>query len=239
MEDGEKRRRKKVRGSSLTLLVPQNQTRKELALSQIGDHLPKIVRMPSNSASTQNAQPTTSATTGQQSLARMGENSIGREPGVSGAVALLTTALREGDADRVNANLKASLPPGLRSRLDTLLTTDFELEGFKLTGPVAEQDLAQARSLLATLTAPSTGAFVAQEVSRCLTGTKSRERDQTDLRALIEILTEDLMEFPPDIVKTALRKWAQRETWWPSQAEIRAECQWRMKSRRALAELLR
>ena len=69
--------------------------------------------------------------------------------------------------------------------------------------------------------------------------TASRQRDQTDLKLMIGALSEELTEFPPDVVRTALRKWAKSSKWWPTLAEIREECLWRVERRRELLKSLK
>lgn len=39
---------------------------------------------------------------------------------------------------------------------------------------------------------------------------------------MLAAFTEELVKFPPDLVCWSLRKWSQKETWWPSLAEIMA-----------------
>lgn len=84
---------------------------------------------------------------------------------------------------------------------------------------------------------PSRPSELAGPITRCLIVSKSRELAETDREAMVGILAEDLAEFPSDVVKTALRKWPRnlpQGKWWPTLAEIREECLWRVDRRRAL-----
>lgn len=95
------------------------------------------------------------------------------------------------------------------------------------------------RPLLEEANKPSPPVKITPEVARCLSLTTSRARDQVDLKLMIGALSEELAQFPFDVVKASLRGWSQREKWWPTLAELREECQWRVDRRRKALEAMR
>lgn len=142
----------------------------------------------------------------------------------------LKTALEAMDSDQVRREAGALLEqcaPSLRR----VVSQEYELVGYRADKPLTPEQRAQIQTLSRNLTRPSDRQFVTQEVTRCLSLTKSRSKDEADLTLMLAAFTEELVKFPPDLVSWSLRKWAGAETWWPSLAEIMApikkEMAWR------------
>lgn len=149
-------------------------------------------------------------------------------------VVRLKEALASRDSDKAGLALQALLRPLERSSLEPELTSDFEVTGYRLTGPIPAQKLAVLTAWTERMTEPCGREAISREALRCLSLTKSRERDAADLQLFAAALADELAEFPIDVATTAFRKWARREKWWPSLAEIREPCLREMRWRRSL-----
>lgn len=206
----------------------------------IGDLTQKIVSSPSTVASTLKRNLPASAlgqptprTTGSAISKRSGGNAVS-------TISDVTQALRMRDSDLAGSRLQALLRPLERSSLQPVLsddgspTTDWAVVGYRLTGPIPLAQLTALQTLVAEMLEPCGRETIGREALRCLTLTKSRERDAADLRLFAAALSDELAEFPADVVTTAFRKWARREKWWPSLSEIRDQCQFEMRWRRSL-----
>lgn len=63
--------------------------------------------------------------------------------------------------------------------------------------------------------------------------TKQRGTDADDMKLMLGAFGSRLMEYPEDVVREACDRWGRREKWWPSWAELKAECDQLVKWRRA------
>ena len=211
---------------------------------QIGILVPKVASSPGSSGSTPTPSSPSSATTGPTSPGRAVAASPGSGPGKTVAatvpkLAAVREAVLAQDSDLVAHRLQAWLRPfetSLRPSIseDGNPATDWEITGYRLVGPLPAKMLADLEPVMQRLTAPAGPQAVLAPALRCLTLTKSRERDGMDLRLFAAALAEELGEFPVDVVATAFRRWARRETWWPSLAEIREQCLREMRWRNSL-----
>lgn len=183
----------------------ENQNEIEERESQtIGSLTSKIVNLPALRASMLAKSPPNSETTGSPSLVPVAASSIGIPPSETVAVKLLARAMDEGNSAMAHDALTA-----LRKSAPMLL-----------------------RFWLEKLNAPCPAAKIAPEIIRCLQLTASRERDGMDLRMMVASLSEELAEYPWDVVRTALREWPRSEKWWPTLSEMREACHWRVERRR-------
>jgi hypothetical protein len=107
--------------------------------------------------------------------------------------------------------------------------------GYRLARPVDAERIEAARQLVAAALQPSPPQMVVQELARLRMLTKSRASDETDREAAYVALAEELAEFPPDVIRSALRGIAQREVFFPALAELRDQCQRAVRNRRLLA----
>jgi hypothetical protein len=80
--------------------------------------------------------------------------------------------------------------------------------------------------------------MVVEELARLRMLTKSRAGDETDRELTYVALAEELVEFPPDVIRSALRKIARRETFFPSLAEMIDQCQREVRNRRLIARAI-
>ncbi len=69
--------------------------------------------------------------------------------------------------------------------------------------------------------------------------TVSRARGDIDTSLMAAAYTQRLAEYPPDVVVAACDGWANREEFWPSWAELKAECDKRMRGRDQIRDALR
>jgi hypothetical protein len=58
-----------------------------------------------------------------------------------------------------------------------------------------------------------------------------RARDGVDVELMAGAYTERLARYPADVVTAACDAWADREQFWPAWAELKAECDKRMRGR--------
>ncbi len=63
---------------------------------------------------------------------------------------------------------------------------------------------------------------------------KRRETSETDSRLAVEVLRQDLAEFPADVAIWVLDEWSRRSPWWPTRAELLALGDSAMLGRRAI-----
>lgn len=115
--------------------------------------------------------------------------------------------------------------------LAPLMSAEFDVLGYR--GSLPES----LRPLVERINAPAGPKMVNGAAARCLAVTKSRATDGTDLRMMLAVFADELAEFPEDVVATAFRKWARREKWWPSLAEILDQCQRLSRVRASLKRL--
>lgn len=100
---------------------------------------------------------------------------------------------------------------------------------------VVSQCLVQAESLCA----PCKPNFAGQKLAELRVLTAHRAKDGVDMELLAQAYTTRLAEYPPDVVAAATKAWADREQWWPSWAELKAECDKRMRGRLQVRDALR
>jgi hypothetical protein len=104
--------------------------------------------------------------------------------------------------------------------------------------PAGEAMLELARQALDAALAPAEPAAVLKMLARLKISTSSRNRDGDDAKLERRVFADELRHYPLDVVDEACRRWARREQWWPSIAEIVGECDrlvnWRRVTREAL-----
>lgn len=207
-------------------------------LTPIGNLTSKILPMRQNETRSSTQNGASSPTTALQTTSPAPTSTPIGGRGATTISSGLRNALAEGNAESVDRALQALLVPSLKRLLDTQVTVDYETIGYRARGPIPVDTKAEWSQLLSMLNAPSTSQLIAQEASRCLSLTASRQREGMDLDVMAQALMDELMEFPPDVVKTALRNWARREKWWPTLAEIREDCLRLCRIRRSLAAVM-
>ena len=215
----------------------QNPQTEDRASQPIGDLTSRIVDSLPARASTPSEQPRNSAITGPASRGNAASSSIGTALFGTGAARPPTVreAVQAQDAELVDRALAALLRPLERSCLAPNLTPEFDLKGWRKTGEIPADMLPDLRRTAVAILRPAGQAIAAQEAGRCLLLTKSRSSDQTDLKLMIAALADELADYPADVLTTAFRRWAKREKWSPSLAEIKAECDRFCRLRRSFA----
>lgn len=193
--------------------------------------------------------PTSSETTGLQSLGQAASSSIGRLRGGTGSVVPLTTvepdlpaaveeAVATGDPRAVDKALIASLPRTLSSLVSIATNADYEPIGLTIANVdiVPLDDLRTGLALVVRCLRPTLASYIAQQMAACDMVTKARPEHAMDTKARIAVFVEDLREFPADVVAEAFKFWRRTETWSPTVVDIRERC-WRKAAIRVSAKL--
>lgn len=85
---------------------------------------------------------------------------------------------------------------------------------------------------------PAPADMAATKLAELRAVTVHRARDGIDVELLATAYTQRLARYPADVVAAACDAWADREEFWPSWAELKAECDKRMRGRLALKRAL-
>ena len=215
-------------------------------LRPIGSLISKIASTPSTEASTPTRSLPPSETSGTPRPVPTPASSIGMQHGETGAgtnlPAALTKWLAGSDPAETDENLLATCGQQLGQPL--VLQTreifgpdgyDYEVTGYLLAWPIEGSRLQAAQQVILSTLQPAPPRLVVEELARLRRLTKSRAEDETDREATYVALAEELSEFPPDVVRGALRQIARRETFFPSLAELRDQCQRDFRKRRLIA----
>jgi hypothetical protein len=197
--------------------------------------------MPRLASSTQTSLPNNSKISGPPKVVPDLASMIGLLLGELGAAEQMISAVQRGDADAAEVVLSRSLR---RQPMSLLLSTavdrNFEWTLFHLIGKPTDEEWLGLGAIVELLCPPTDEAATVAAVTRCLTVTKAREVNETDTEMMLGVFIDELRVFPRDVVITAFRKWAMREKWWPSLAEIIDDCQrmarWRFSLHRIVGE---
>lgn len=158
----------------------------------------------------------------------------------------LSETMAEADPLATSRCLIAALPDSFAGVLEPMVTRTFpmsgeakrEFQGWRLTGPVPDQD----RSMALALVKQSLTSMPTDELSRLLvrmrvkTRTKAESPELVDLQ--LEIYAQDLEKWPADVVRNALLHWSETQIFWPAWAELVAIMEPLTRKRRALLEVL-
>ena len=215
----------------------------ERGLSQLGSPLSKIVSSLQVVDSTQDTPPNSSATTGTPSRDKPALPSTGKPNGGRGVATRPSGPPSVWQADR---GLEASLPAPLRTLLRSKARYDSQFDALlryeplpPAKTPAGEAMLDRARNALDAALVPAEPAAVLKMLARLKISTSSRNRDGDDAKLERRVFADELRHYPLDVVDEACRRWARREQWWPSIAEIVGECDrlvnWRRVTREALS----
>ena len=113
-------------------------------------------------------------------------------------------ALAAMDSDQVRREVGAFLECSATS-LRRVVTADYELAGYRAEKALTAPEREMLQTLSRSLTKCSDRAFASREVTRCLSLTKSRSKDEGDLTLMLAAFTEELVKYPPDLVSWSLR----------------------------------
>ena len=214
----------------------------ERGLSQLGSPLSKIVSSLQVVDSTQDTPPNSSATGGLPSRAERESNLTGLRRGGRGVATRPSGPPSVWQADR---EVEASLPEPLKTLLQSRAKYDSDFDSLlryeplpPAKTPAGEAMLELARNALDAALVPAEPAAVLKMLARLKISTSSRNRDGDDAKLERRVFADELRHYPLDVVDEACRRWARREQWWPSIAEIVGECDrlvnWRRVTREAL-----
>lgn len=101
------------------------------------------------------------------------------------------------------------------------------------------EDVATALAIVEAACQPAEPSLVLTELTRCFAVTKAKDASDANLESTLTIMVDDLNDFPPDVVRDALRSYARQERFRPSLAEVREYCWARFGRRQRLREALR
>lgn len=150
--------------------------------------------------------------------------------------------LQVGDPAQVDKNLASSLESMMESPLidDTRTRytsngVDFDTVGYKLPRELSIEKIDQCIEAIQTSLAP----LGKDEIKKHLTilstlVVKPAGENADDMSIRIRSITEQLSEFPADIVVDAIKKVSQETTFWPAFAEFHKHIGWRNKRRQML-----
>lgn len=217
--------------------------RQTSSLRPIGELLPKLkashLREPSQS----------SAITGEQLPVPAPRSSIGTQRGATGAGVPQTTAERQPEVARV-----FGLPPSATSlarslgRLiswqDASIYSGDEFAGVSIKNVAVRPgfDLAEVQRhavAVERLCEPAGTDLATQKLTELRALTAHRAKGDNDMVLTAVAYTQRLAQYPADVVAAACDGWADREQWWPSWAELKAEADKRMRGRLQIRETLR
>jgi hypothetical protein len=218
----------------------------ERGFRPIGNQAPKIVNMQKASASTPHGPPTISATTGspnRMTLPSSTGGALGRDGAATSLPAVLSNLLTGNEPAKTDAALLATCELRLAQRLisvredliDPVYGYDSRFIGYELPFPVAAERLEDAQQLVTGALQPSPPEMIIQELARLRRLTKSRIEDETDRKASYIAFAEELVDYPPDVIRSVLRGIARTSTFFPALAEIYRECEQAVHHRRVMA----
>ncbi len=98
--------------------------------------------------------------------------------------------------------------------------------------------VAQCREAVDRLCRPCGAKVAGGKLTELLALTVSRSRSDVDREAMAVAYTQRLAQYPEDVVVRACDRWADREEFWPSWAEIKGECDKLMRGRAKVREAL-
>lgn len=90
---------------------------------------------------------------------------------------------------------------------------------------------AEAREGIERICAPCDPKLAVRKLAELRAMTIARARDDMDNELVGAAYAERLKQYPADVVVAACDGWANREEFWPSWAELKAECDKRMRGR--------
>jgi hypothetical protein len=125
-----------------------------------------------------------------------------------------------------------------REFIDPVYGFDAEFTGYALANSIPARDRHAALDGIGAALVQATPGFVRQELARLRASTKARPEAADEVAMRFQVLAEECQDYPPDIVRHALRGWAKREVFFPALAEIRDELQRASRRRRALLECI-
>lgn len=173
----------------------------------------------------------------------------GKSVGVSGATPTLTEDQRLEQA----FGLPSQCPKSKRSLGELLkpliawgersLISEYGFEGVEITDVKVVWNLPNrvqtALAAIEATCAPCEPTAAAKKLTELRLLTVQRSKGEADLKLIAAAYTPRLAQYPADVVAAACDAWANREEFWPSWAELKAECDKRMRGRIQIRDALR
>lgn len=186
-----------------------------------------------------------SSTTGERLPVPTRANSTGTQRRGTGAVVKLgnmPTALKTFGLPETSVRLARFIERACAWRVADVFGADGQFEASHVGEVVirkgtAEEIEAVTRAVDALLD-PAPADMAATKLAELRAVTVHRARDGIDVELLATAYTQRLTRYPVDVIAAACDAWADREEFWPSWAELKAECDKRMRGRLALARAL-
>lgn len=101
------------------------------------------------------------------------------------------------------------------------------------------QHVSQCLARIESLCLPCDRWVAAEKLAELRVLTVHRARDGNDTELMAQAYTDRLAQYPADVVIAATKAWSDREEFWPSWAELKAECDKRMRGRVQIRDALR
>lgn len=119
-----------------------------------------------------------------------------------------------------------------------------QFDGTSITGVVVRPGaprvaVEKALAHVESICRPCHADLAAQELAHLRVLTVHRQRDPKEMQLVAVAYTQRLAEYPVDVVIAACKAWADREEFWPSWAELKAEADKRMRGRLQIRDALR
>jgi len=125
----------------------------------------------------------------------------------------------------------------------TVTGSDGQFDGTERTGVAVvhghgREIIQHALEQVNEICRPCPSNLAAQKLAELRVLTIHRARDSVDVELLAGAYMQRLGEYPADVVVAACDAWSDREEFWPSWAELKAECDKRMRGRRQIRNAL-
>ena len=167
-------------------------------------------------------RPTSSETTGSNSLARRVESQTGLQHGETGCAATLSALVAGHDPFETTKTLEGELRRMLGSRLITKTDNEFEVVGYSIAEGTSlpSAEIERLRGLIGGALRMSPAKLVLEELAICDACCAARKEDEMDTEARAHAFVLHLGEYPADIVRGVFRKWPRLSEWRPTVREI-------------------
>jgi hypothetical protein len=136
------------------------------------------------------------------------------------------------------ASVKASLSPRWHNEIGDDGQFNSEFCGYEVAPDCPLADLESALAIVEATMAPADAPAIAAELAVLQALTKSRAEDEAIERLRATALMSMLKDYPVDVIVETCSKWADRNTFFPSWAELKDSLDWHMRKRRRLKEAL-
>jgi hypothetical protein len=115
---------------------------------------------------------------------------------------------------------------------------DTDFMGYELTTECDQTDLNAALALVSNVSQHCPHDIAAKAVGALRMRTKARKETEDDLEMLMAIFTDDVSEYPADVVVDACKTWGKANVFFPSWSELNELCDRRFRKRAAMSAAL-